>query len=187
MGFSVNFDDGESPWFVGKHSYAGQASLDAQVEDGRYIWNTFGTGGTFIIEKLKMNSTTDFLFDIEASADTRQADACVVMSFRAAANDQSYYQWQVCQDNTYAIYMLINGEASFAVEEEPLPSNTDLTQRARLSILGIGDTFQFFINDSYVGEWQDATLAKGELRYGVEVKPDDVGTFTFDNIVARGG
>ncbi len=183
--FQINFEDGESPWFVGQHSFAFQASLKSSVTEGVYIWDTIGTGGTFLIEKLDTPAVTDFLFEMDGSVATQLEDACLVMSFRVSNNAKDYYQWQVCQDNTYSIYKQIDENGVFAVERQPIPTAPDLTLATRLTIIGTADTFLFFIDDAFVTEWQDAELSRGDLRYGAEIKADDRGTFTFDNFIVR--
>ncbi len=177
------FDSNKNNWLV-KPSDDDYALTTYEVVDGKYRWDATARQSFISWVRIEKKLLTDFYLsvDVQQQADTPDtADYGVI--FREDDNSNFYY-FGINDQGEYVLYL-------FFEEWDTLINwtQTDLIRPGeinRLTVMGEGSHFTFFINDQYLTEITDEKIAKGSTALAVEMaNENDHGIFEFDNIELR--
>jgi len=178
---SETFETNEYRWYVGTDD-GEYAKITYAVKDGKYIWDTTAHQG--FVQWVRVNdlSISDFYFSLEATQPgfTTAADYGIIFREDAFGN---YYYFGINNKGLYSLWLYNKDEWTVLIESTK--SSAILPRQAnKAAVLAEGDHFIFFINDQYVTEIHDDTVAKGRVGMAVEVLEPDLNViFEFDNIV----
>jgi Domain of Unknown Function (DUF1080) len=173
------FDSNKNDWYV-KPSDDEYAKTTYEIANGKYTWDATAHKG-FIN---RVSVSTKSLGDFYLSADMKQASgpdsADYGVVFREDAKSNFYY-FGIDDRGQYALY-LYNQDWSTLIDW----TQTELIQPGesnRITVIGEGSHFIFFINDQYLTEITDDSIKNGTSALAVELAAEnDHAVFEFDNV-----
>jgi len=177
------FDSNENDWLIKENSDSEYANTTYEIKDGTYQWHT--TSHKSFIGWVR--ATLDPVGDFHASVDVKQLSgpdsADFGIMFREDDNSNFYY-FGVSEYGQYVLYLYYEDWITLIDWTE-----TDLLhsrEANRLTVIGEGSHFIFFINDQYLTEITDDRIGEGTVALGIEVEGSDVqADFEFDNFELR--
>jgi hypothetical protein len=176
------FDSNKNKWLV-KPSDDEYALTTYSIADGKYTWDTTAHKPFINWIKTGTKPLTDFYVSMEIKQTDGPDTADYGIVFREDGNSNFYY-FAINEQGQYALY-LYNDEWSTLVNL----TQSDLInpgEANRLTVIGEGSHFTFFINDQYLTETTDDTLSKGITALAVELADvNDHAVFEFDNLELR--
>jgi hypothetical protein len=176
------FDSNKNDW-LNEESEDEFAKVNYQIIDGKYKWDVLTKKSFIGWVRAGSKSFGDFFvsFDIQQVSGPSTADAGVV--FRED-NDGNFYYFGINNNGEYMLYKYA-GEWTTLIDL----TETDLIQvnePNRITVIGEGSQFTFFINDQYLTSITDEHISKGNVALAVEMLDEnDEGIFEFDNLELR--
>jgi hypothetical protein len=177
------FDSNKNKW-LNENADDEFANVNYQIVDGKYRWDVT-THKSFIgWVRAGKNSFTDFYvsFDVQQTSGPETADYGVI--FRETKDGNFYYFGINSSSQTYALYEYI-GEWNTLIAL----TETDLLKQDepnRVTVIGEGPQFSFFINDQFLASVTDEQIAKGSIALGIEMaQAGDEAVVEFDNFELR--
>jgi hypothetical protein len=173
------FGDSNLGWDEG--DYEGEWVTGSQrISGGIYRWEVTESGGAF------WRSIPDLGYrwgDLHLTVEARrtQGAGAYGLVFRYVDGD-NFYECILDESTEETwVYKLMDDEWVTLGRFEKIsaihPGETN-----RLTVLGIGSRFQFFVNDQFVGELDDDTHARGSVGVALDLIEGDTGSFEFDNL-----
>lgn len=154
----------------------------ARFANGKYIW-TIETRKDVIYSEnpSQLPQVEDFYLTAQARqlSGPRRNDYGVV--FRL--NNGSYYVFRILDDRTFVVDLYRDGLTNLIPSTRSDAIHTDKPNK--LTVVGRGSHFTFFINDQYVGEMDDRALARGTAGIAFGLAANETGEFEFDNFELR--
>jgi len=176
------FDSNKNGWVV-KQSDDEYGSTNYKIADGAYIWDATAHQAFIGWVTADPKAVSDFYLTVEVkqSAGPDSADYGVI--FREDDNSNFYY-FGIDDQGQYVLYLYNNDWITLIdwTESELIQPG----ESNRITILGEGSHFIFFINDQYLTEVTDDSLASGTVALAIELAGvDDNAVFQFDNFELR--
>jgi len=176
------FDSNKNKWVV-KPSDDEYASFTFTVADGKYTWDATAHKSFINWVNIGKKTLSDFYIslDVKQSEGPDTTDYGVI--FREDSNSNLYY-FGINGQGQYMLF-LRNTDWSTLID----PTQSDLIQPGetnRITVIGEGSHFTFFINNQYLTEITDDTLPKGTSGLAVELAAEnDHAVLEFDNLELR--
>jgi hypothetical protein len=175
---SDTFDSNENNWLADE-SEDEYAITNYEIVDGKYRWDATAHQSFIGWVRADRKALTDFYLsvDIQQAEGPDTADYGVV--FRED-DDANFYYFGISDQGEYVLYV-------FFEEWETLINwtETDLIKPGevnRLTVIGEGSHFTFFINDGYLTEITNDKIPAGSTALGIEMaEENDHAIFEFDN------
>jgi serine/threonine-protein kinase len=185
-GFFDAFDTNENGWLTGEEDY-GRSVQNTAITEGVYRLEVMAREPVFAWSWPETDQNT--LGDLRLSVDARQVSGPTVsdygLIFRWRDEDNFYYLG-VSDEQQYGFFRKAGGEWA-TLTDWTASDAIRAGQVNRLTVLGEGARFRFFINGVQVGEAEDGALrAPGIVGLAVELyNAGDRAVFEFDNFEAR--
>ena len=176
------FKNNDNNWLL-ESSDDEYASTNYEIVDGKYRWEA--TAHQAFIGWVRSDEETlkNFYLSVEARQVQGPDTADFGLIFRED-KDSNFYYFGISNGGEYVLYML-HGEWSTLIDW----TETELIQPGgsnRITVIGEGSHFTFFINDQYLTEFTDDTIPEGNTALAVELSEEgDQGVFEFDNFELR--
>jgi len=176
------FDSNKNKWQI-KPSDSEFARTTYEIADGKYTWDI--TAHKAFIGWVSVNTKAEGDFylsaEIKQSSGPDSADYGVI--FREDT-DSNFYYFGINKQGQYVLY-LYNQEWSTLIDwtqsELIRPGESN-----RITVIGEGSNFIFFVNDQYLTEITDDTIKSGITALAIELTDaDDHAVFEFDNVELR--
>ncbi len=178
------FDGATSGWSEFRDFGDDFGSRSFTLEDGVLRWEVTPLQDVNLHDSPAMDLISDFLVSVEVKQTAGPATADFGISFRVAADNQ-FYTFNISDTGRFAVQRLLRGEWTTLINW------TDTTtiqpgETNRLSVLGEGNRFTFFINDQFVGQALDEQIPRGRVGLVIDAFEEDVTTiWEFDNFELR--
>jgi hypothetical protein len=153
------------------------------VEDGKYVWEVNAHQATFGHTDYNTPYQTNFYVSVEA--DYTSTDSGVQYGLMFRNNQKSYYVFIVTDNYMYGVFVLKNGLWITLIQSTP---TAQLVQGAsnRLTVVGQGSHFDFYINNVLVADLEDDTIPAGQVGVAIGLQQaGDHAVFEFDNLELR--
>jgi len=176
------FDSNKNKWHT-KPLDDDYALTTYEISDGKYIWSATAHKAFIGWVPAGTKSVDDFYLstDVKQSSGPDSADYGVI--FRQDA-DSNFYYFGINEQGQYVLYLYKNDWSTLIDLTQ-----SDLIQPGeskQITIIGEGSHFTFFINDQYLTEFTDDTIAKGTVSLAIELaNENDQADFEFDNFELR--
>jgi hypothetical protein len=176
------FDSNKNNWLVGE-SEDEYALTNYQVVDGKYRWEATAHKSFISWVEADEKPLTDFYLsmDVQQMEGSETTDYGVV--FRED-DDSNFYYFGISDNGNYSFHLYF-GDWDTLIDW----TETDLIQAGesnRITVIGEGAHFTFFINGEYLTETTDDTLPEGSTSLAMEMSnEDDHSILEFDNFELR--
>jgi len=176
------FDSNKNSWVV-KQSDDEYALTTYKIADGNYTWDATAHKSFIGWVTADSKSIGDFYLSVEVKQTSGPDSADYGVIFREDANSNFYY-FGINEQGQYVLY-LYNNDWSTLIDW----TQSDLIQPGgpnKITVLGEGSHFIFFINDQYLTEITDESIKSGTTALAIELSnADDNAVFQFDNFELR--
>lgn len=176
------FDSNRNNWLA-ESSDDEYAFTNYEIVDGKYRWNATAHQSFIGWVRSDMEPITDFY----VSVDVRQVNGPVTADYGILFredDDSNFYYFAISEQGEYTFYIFLEEWDTLINWTE-----TDLIvpgKANRLTVIGDGSHFTFFINDQYLTEFTDDTIPEGITALAVELSEEgDQAVFEFDNFELR--
>jgi hypothetical protein len=176
------FDSNKNDW-LNETADDEFARVNYQVVDGKYRWEVTAHKSFIGWVRASEKTFSDFSVSVDIQQVSGPDTADYGIIFRED-EDGNFYYFGISDNGFYSLY-------EYAGEWRPLIefTETDLLQPGqsnRITIIGVGSQFTFFINDQYLTYFTDDHIAKGSVALAIEVaEENDEAVFEFDNFELR--
>jgi hypothetical protein len=176
------FDSNKNNWLV-EESEDEYAITNYEIVDGKYRWDSTAHKSFIGWVRADRKALTDFYLsvDIQQVEGPDTADYGVILR---EDDNSNFYYFGISDNGQYVLYL-------FFEEWDTLINwtETDLIKPGeinRLTVVGEGSHFTFFINDHYLTEITDDTIPSGSTALVIEMADEnDHAIFEFDNFELR--
>lgn len=176
------FDSNKNKW-LNEEADDEFAHVNYQVIDGKYIWDVTAHQSFIGWVRAKPKNISDFYVSFEASQTSGPNTADYGILFRED-DDGNFYYFGINNHGAYILYGYF-GEWNTLIDWTP----TDLLKAKgpnRITVIGEGSQFSFFINDQYLASFTDDHISKGSIALAIELSQEnDQAVFEFDNLELR--
>jgi hypothetical protein len=177
------FDDNRNEWPI-EDDNDDLASVSWKIENGKYLWDAMAKQAFIYWTYPSVTPVTDFSLSIDGQQIEGSQDGQYGLVLRLL-DEYNYYLFMIDQDKNYSFQLYNDGEWSTITYGTISPA---VLQDAgnRITVIGEGNNFRFYINDTFFSEETDYTLTSG--KYGIAVGltyPEDQALFEFDNFELR--
>ena len=176
------FDSNKNKWRV-KPSDDDYALINYEIANGKYTWDTTAHKAFIGWVTTNSKSMSDFYLSVDLKQPSGPDSADYGLIFREDA-DSNFYYFGINEKGQYGLY-LYNKDWSTLLDW----TQSELLQPGqsnRITILGEGSHFIFFINDQYLTEITDDTIKNGTAAFAIELADaNDHAVFEFDNLELR--
>jgi serine/threonine-protein kinase len=185
-GFFDSFDTNENNWPTGEDDY-GRSVVNTAITDGVYRWDVMARDSVIAWYWPGTDQRTQG--DLRLSVDARRVSGPTAsdygLTFREVDEDNFYY-FGISDEQQYGFFVIQGGEWTTLIDWTAADV-IQVGQANRVTVLGEGAHFRFFINGVQVGEAEDDTLSEpGIVGLAIELyNAGDEATFEFDNFEAR--
>ncbi|MEP6895643.1 MAG: family 16 glycoside hydrolase [Chloroflexota bacterium] len=176
------FDSNKNNWVV-KQSDDAYSLTTYKIAEGNYTWDATAHKAFIGWVTADPKSVSDFYLSVEVKQSSGPDSADYGVIFRED-NNSNFYYFGINEQGQYILY-LFNTDWSTLIDwtESELiqPGETN-----RITVLGEGSHFIFFINDQYLIELTDDSIKSGTTALAIELAgADDNAVFQFDNFELR--
>ncbi len=175
------FDDNANNWSVQDFDNEWMITT-RRVSDGKYRWKVTARKGVLTSITADAEPVDDFYLSVDAKIVNAPADSTAGLIFRNTDSDKYVF---LIKDNRYTALMRKNDIWTTLI---PWTVTTALQagQSNKLTIVGEGSHFSFYINETFVDEAQDSEFTSGKVGLGIELhQADEQGSYEFDNFELR--
>jgi hypothetical protein len=176
------FDSNDNNWLE-ESSDDDFALTTYEVVDGKYRWESTAHQSFIGWVRAGRESLTDFHLSVDIQQISAPSSADYGIVFRED-EESNFYYFAVTDAGDYALYMLFE-ECNTLIDW----TETDLIKAGevnRITVLGEGTHFTFFLNDQYLTEITNDQIPEGLTALAIELpEENDQGTFEFDNFELR--
>jgi tetratricopeptide (TPR) repeat protein len=171
---SWDFGDEDNEWLSGKR----------RISDGMYLWEAQAKKGSVwwsIPETDRM--FFDFYLTVESERVIGPEESEYGVIFRYK-NEDNFYVYMVEDNLSARVEAKIKGDW-VTLSRLTIKSIIHPGEVNRLTVVAEGPNITLFINDEYVGEFEDNQFGYGEAGLVINLKGGDYGRFSFDNFELR--
>ena len=176
------FDSNDNNWLE-ETSDDDYALTFYEVVDGKYRWESTAHQGYIGWVRAGRDTFTDFYLSVDIQLIEAPDTADYGIVFRED-EDSNFYYFAVSESGQYALYLFFE-EWSTLIDW----TETDLINAGkanRITVIGEGSQFIFFINEQYLTEITNDQIPEGLTGFAVEMgNENDQGIFEFDNFELR--
>ncbi|MBC8507081.1 MAG: hypothetical protein ISR58_21175 [Anaerolineales bacterium] len=170
-------------WFLGSYD-------DAYLKGSQYIvqneyqWKAAAHRGFVSAEIPDIQKVSDFYIEAEMRETQGLSSAISGLIFRYISSG-NYYFFEA-RANQYFRVDLIAGGKWFTIIDWTKSNALQRDSINKLAVLAKGSRYLIFINDQFVGEFEDERLPAGKTGLGISLNnPGDEAIFIFDNFELR--
>lgn len=177
------FDDNRNEWPL-EDDNDDLASVSWKIENGKYLWDAKAKQAFIYWTYPSVTPVTDFTLSIDGKQIEGSQDGQYGLVFRLL-DEYNYYLFMIDQDKNYSFQLYNDGEWSTITYGTISPA---VLQDAgnQITVIGEGNNFRFYINDTFFSEETDYTLTSGKSGIAVGLTyPEDQAIFEFDNFELR--
>ena len=176
--FNTNVND----WDAGEYT-SGASTGSRLAAGGKYLWQVEAHKSAMWWSNPTSNSASDLYLTVEARRVRGPEDGAYGVVFRQAGNDFYAFEMSDLQHFSFSLYYqgqwttLIDWTKTSAIR----PGEVN-----RMTVLGEGSHFSFYINDQYVGDAEDDQLSSGEVGLTLTLyNAGDEAVYEFDRFEVR--
>jgi hypothetical protein len=176
------FDRTSERWLTG--TYEDDFALtDYDIEDGKYTWDVETYQGVILRVPYPTAYLADFYVSAELEVASEADDAQYGLIFRD--NTEDYYIFMITGNYEFTVYLYKNGFWQLLLE--PVATTHLVADDVnRLTVVGQGTHFDFYINNEHVADMDDGALPVGRVGLAVGLQhAEETGLFKFDNFEIR--
>jgi len=176
------FDNNDNLWLA-ESSDDEYALINYEIVDGKYRWDATAHKSFIGWARSSTDPLTDFYLSVEITQVDAPGSADYGVLFRED-EDSNFYYFAISEQGLYAFYIYFEGW-------DTLIDWTDTTlilpgASNRITVIGEGSHFTFFINDQYLTEFTDNKISEGLISLAIELSDEgDQAIFEFDNFELR--
>ncbi len=184
MVYADDFASDQRLWTSGPFD-GDRASGKQSVAGGVYLWNIKAKDGVHLRgDVAKVGAVNDFYVSVEARLSSGPSDADYGLVLRRTSN--SFYYFSVAASGDYYSFSALDDGTWTTLIDWTRTDTLYTSEPNRLTAIGEGSHFYFFINNELVAEYEDSRMPSGEMGLGIELNTQgDNGVFEFDNFVVR--
>ena len=177
------FDSNNNNWYV-ESADDEYARTTYSIEDGIYRWDSTAHQGFIGWVTADTSLLGDFYMSLEASQVIGSNSAHYGVVFREYDNSNFYYfgindKWQ------YTV-LILYAEEWITLTDWTRTELINSSKPNRITVIGQGSRFIFFINDQYLAELTDDRIKTGSVGLAINIaRPDQRAVFEFDNVELR--
>lgn len=108
------------------------------------------------------------------------ADAGLV--FRANASQNQFYDFEVTNQGEFYLRYFTNNKPVFLIQKTASNAIRGVSSKNTLLVIARGDSFQLFINGTFVGQTQDSTFTSGQVGVAAGTLSASSGDASFANL-----
>ena len=181
---SDQFDNNANrKWYTGTDDTR-WAKVTYEVKDGKYRWNATAHEGFLQWMRVGETPLANFYIVVETQETGNPAIGDSGILFRED-RFHNYYYFGVDGRGSFFVGLYYKEKWSDMIGWTSSPFILS-DQPNRLTVVGIGSHFTFFINDQYIGEMTDDHLAEGTIGMAIGLhEANDQSIFEFDNVELR--
>ena len=176
------FDNNDNIWLA-ESSDDEYALINYEIVDGKYRWDATAHQSFIGWARSNTDPLTDFYLSVEITQVDAPDTADYGVLFRED-EDSNFYYFAISEQGLYAFYIYFEGwDTLIDWTKTPLiiPSTPN-----RITVLGKGSHFTFFLNDQYLTEFTNDQIPEGLTSLAVELSDEgDQAVFEFDNFELR--
>jgi len=183
MILSDTFPDNSLKWPVGVED-GDLSKTDWEVKNGKYWVQATAKQGFVYWSHPEGDNVADFYLSVDAQQISGTETAEYGVIFRKASDDD-YYLFEISNTGEYSLFLLSQGDWTILIEwtESPAILPGEVNQ---IGVVGLGSSFLFFVNDEFVAQTEDSTLASGLTGVAIGLSnPGDQLEVEFDNFILR--
>lgn len=179
------FDAVSGLWDVGSFS-SEDVTDNLAITDGKYVWSfdcrnsDFGCLSSTYLDDLQ--DTTDFELIVDARMLEGPAGGEYGVRFRD--DGENYLEFLISDEGSFTISLWYEQDLDYYYVDNPTPM-IDPERVNRLSVIGEGPNFAFYINGLLVGEIVEDLLPFGAFALVASVDGADQAVLEFDNFRVR--
>ena len=177
------FDDNRNEWPL-EDDDGDLASVSWKIENGKYEWDTLAKEGFIYWTYPSVDPVTDFILSVDAQQIEGPQNGQHGLVFRLL-DQNNYYLFMIDLDKNYSFELYNEGEW-FTLTYGNISPSVLQNDENRITVIGEGSNFRFYINDIFISEETDLSLLSG--RSGIAIgltSPQDQAKFEFDNFELR--
>ena len=119
------------------------------------------TTGKFLYCSAGTSNFSNFAYRVEM---TITRGDCGGMIFRANTSNNSFYDFEVCQDGSYYLALYANGSGKYIMQPKNSSAiKTGLNQDNIVAIVAQGKSLTMYVNNQNLGTANDASLSSGSV------------------------
>jgi len=176
------FDNNDNIWLA-ESSDDEYALINYEIVDGKYRWDATAHQSFIGWARSNTDPLTDFYLSVEITQVDAPDTADYGVLFRED-EDSNFYYFAISEQGLYAFYIYFEGwDTLIDWTKTPLiiPGTSN-----RITVIGDGSHFTFFINDQYLTDFTDDQIPEGLTSLAVELSDEgDQAVFEFDNFELR--
>ena len=181
---SDSFETNTNGWETGKENDIYEEGTYL-IRDGKYLIETRAKQG-FVGWRIpwQMPSVSDFYLEVEGRMIEGADSGYYGVVFRYQDSD-NFYAFQINNEKKFQLE-IIYGNEWITLIHPTMTSAIKPGEPNKISVIGEGTYFYFFINDQFVRNYEDEKLARGEAGVIIGLyDPGDEAIFEFDNFELR--
>lgn len=176
------FDSNSNNWLV-EESDDEFALTNYEIVDGKYRWAATAHKSFIGWVRNDRRQLTDFYLSVEIQQVEGPDTADYGVIFRED-DDSNFYYFGINDQGEYALLMF--HEEWNTLKNWARTGFIDPGEVNRLTVIGEGSHFSFFINGQFLMEVTDDTIPEGSTALAIELsEADDQAVFEFDNFELR--
>lgn len=182
--FVDQFNNNEGGWYTGSYNNRNNTKGgDIKIDSGKHNWNAWTLVDTTWWLRPELDPVTDFALSIEAQRVEGDKENGYGVVFRLQEG-YSYYRFIINDLQQFEVARIINNEVETIIPLRDTPiikpdSNNKLT------VISNKSHFLLYINDQYLDEFTDNSLAQGQIGIIITIKAGKNGSFSYDNLELR--
>jgi hypothetical protein len=178
-GFSDSFDDNSNGWFV--DDYRDRFVIGSRsIIDGKYRWEVQAYRPSRFSAVPKVDPVSDFYLIVDAKRVSGAKSSLYGLLFRRLDRN-NFYLFQITDDQYFTLELLDQDEWTTLIDWTHT-SAIHPGEVNQLAVRGEGSHFEFFINDEFVGQADDAEFSSGGVGLVIGFpNAGDKAAFEFDN------
>ncbi len=177
------FDDDANDWSLGEYD-GSRAVGNRQLVDGKLVWDAEALSDVIWWTIPDLIEVDDFYMTTEARQVNGVETAQYGVIFRRVDSD-NYGLFKI-EDSQYFKFSIRHEGEWYTIIDWTKTSAIRPGEWNRLTVLGEGDHFTFYINDQYVDETDESRLSRGQVGIALELLDEgDTALFEFDNFELR--
>lgn len=176
------FDNNDNIWLA-ESSDDEYALINYEIVDGKYRWDATAHQSFIGWARSNTDPLTDFYLSVEITQVDAPDTADYGVLFRED-EDSNFYYFAISEQGLYAFYIYFEGWDTL-IDWTKTPLIIPGTPN-RITVLGEGSHFTFFINDQYLTDFTNDQIPEGLTSLAVELSDEgDQAVFEFDNFELR--
>ena len=178
------FDEDLSGWTTGENEDPELGAMSWFIEQGKYRWQGIANSGFVWWVIPDVESVSDFYL----SASARQVNQPEVGEYGLVFRQSSvedYYFFEISDLGMYALYLHTASGWESLIDWIAHPSISP-GKSNQLIVIARGESFNFYINDTFVAEYNDHRLPEGKVGLLVGLSNSgEAATWEFDDFELR--